>query len=330
MKKKGLKYKWLAICGLLIAFGLSACGAGAGADLDEVKNKDCEISFQGRKIMGVYSGQEKDGKNEGQGSFSSEEGGHRFSYEGAWKDGEITGKGSLWDDQFIIHFADGDRKGTYDGELELGEASGDGVFSAVNADKVSYTYSGGFESGLFEGEGKLVYDNDSYFVQKGNFHEGEFDPDNRDLITALGTGSSLPYKIDKEQGTFVEEHAELFPAAYEDGCGDYVKKAGDDLYKDVTAYKENLIKVTDRKVGQVFKQNIWGHDMTVILTWDKDVDKVHYIFYPEAVEDLKAGDAISYYALPLANSNYEMEDGGRQDCLVMFGSFLVRPDGSGD
>ena len=311
------------VCAAAVTMALAGCGQSVGkVNVEEVKNEACDISYQGRQISGTYTGETVDGKKEGQGTFVGSDSEHRFQYDGEWKKDEIAGKGSLWDDQHVMHFLDKDRTGTYDGEVNYGEASGDGTFSAVNDDNVSYTYSGSFENGIFEGKGKLTYDAEDYFVQKGTFKDGEFDPDDKEMLIALGTGSTMPYQMTEQTGKFIDEHPELFPAASEDGCKEYLKDADDQLWEEPVLYQENLVKITGRKIGQVWNDTYWNHDVTTILTWDEDTGKTHYVIFPEKREDLKEGDAVTYCALPVAKSKYKGKTGGTHDCLVMYGSFL--------
>ena len=101
-----------------------------------------------------YVGEWKEGKEHGQGTFTSALGG---KYVGEWKDGNYHGQGTYTT-------AKGDK---YVGEYKYGKAGGKGSKTYANGDK----YVGEWKNGEMHGQGTKTYANER--VQQGTWVNGK-------------------------------------------------------------------------------------------------------------------------------------------------------------
>ena len=104
-----------------------------------------------------YVGEWKDGKEQGQGTFTSTFG---SKYVGEWNYGSYHGQGTYT-------FANGDK---YVGEYKYGKARGKGTKTYANGDK----YFGEWMDGEMHGQGTQTYANGR--VQKGTWVKGKHKP----------------------------------------------------------------------------------------------------------------------------------------------------------
>ena len=122
-----------------------------------------------------YIGEFKDGKPNGQGTFTDASG---KKYEGEFKDGVPNGHG-------IVTDTSGNK---YEGEFKDGVLNGQGTLTSENGEK----YEGEFKDGQPNGQGSLTYAN-------GNQYEGEF----KDGIPN-GQGKLIEASGDEYEGQFVD------------------------------------------------------------------------------------------------------------------------------
>ncbi len=99
---------------------------------------------------GTYTGDVKNGKKDGTGTFKWNDG---VVYEGEWKKDKIDGKGELTIPD----------KGTYEGYFENGKKEGQGKYTFANGD----IYEGNFSKDKMSGHGKYTFAN-------GDTYSGEF------------------------------------------------------------------------------------------------------------------------------------------------------------
>lgn len=104
---------------------------------------------------GSYSGEFKDSKRDGKGSFIWKDG---TKYEGQWIDDKIEGSGK-------IVFSQGD---SYEGNFENNKMSGLGTYTFKNGDK----YTGDFKDDCMSGDGTYSFSNGD--VYKGSFSDNKF------------------------------------------------------------------------------------------------------------------------------------------------------------
>ena len=132
--------------------------------------------FSDSELHGVYEGDLKNGKPEGNGREFHIMG---FAYKGEWKSGQKNGQGIERGPQGEVYkgeFKDDKRNGKgisetadgeiYEGDWLNGKKHGKGKTTYPNGDK----YEGDFQNGLPNGKGKIIWTN-------GNEYEGEMKDD---------------------------------------------------------------------------------------------------------------------------------------------------------
>ena len=132
--------------------------------------------FSDSELHGVYEGDLKNGKPEGNGREFHILG---FAYKGEWKSGQKNGQGIERGPQGEVYkgeFKDDKRNGKgisetadgeiYEGDWLNGKKHGKGKTTYPNGDK----YEGDFQNGLPNGKGKIIWTN-------GNEYEGEMKDD---------------------------------------------------------------------------------------------------------------------------------------------------------
>lgn len=129
---------------------------------------------------GNYSGEFKNGKFNGMGTFKP---GNGDVYVGQYKNNQEDGQGTYT-------FASGLK---YVGQFKKGERSGYGVASSPDGSK----YEGQFLNGLFSGQGKFTYQDGS--VYEGQFLNGLFNGQGT-LIDVDGSSYVGQWKNDKRHG----------------------------------------------------------------------------------------------------------------------------------
>ena len=78
------------LCGLMIALFVAGCGA------EKVENKEMTITIASGQRTGIYTGEIKNGKPEGNGVFKTKNSeGAAYTYTGGFKNGTFEGKGVL-------------------------------------------------------------------------------------------------------------------------------------------------------------------------------------------------------------------------------------------
>lgn len=127
---------------------------------------------------GTYTGDVKNGKKEGNGTFKWNDG---TVYEGEWKNDQINGKGKLTIPD----------KDTYEGYFENGQKEGQGKYTFANGD----IYEGNFSKDKISGQGKYTFKNgDTY---SGEFLENQFNGQGTYTMngkTYTGTWKNNEYK----------------------------------------------------------------------------------------------------------------------------------------
>lgn len=141
------------------------------------------VKINEKNRSGEYSGDLKDGKPNGNGTFTSNDSYPTLTYTGEWKNGQISGIGYLETDEYLIHFnttqGKYDRKGVFKGDVLNGIPHGKGYYSTYNDSNTRWDYEGDWEKGLFQGEGaQHWYDENDNVVtsQIGKFIDGEYAP----------------------------------------------------------------------------------------------------------------------------------------------------------
>ena len=294
-----------------------------------VTDMPIQVAWEEMELFGYYTGSVLNGLPDGEGGFDYLKGESYLSYQGAWKSGEISGEGELKSNVYVVHFQNGiDRKGIYDGSVTDGIPCGYGEFNAVNSEGVHYKYSGEWNDGLFDGQGKMFFDSDDYFDHIGTFAEGEFAPTFTDLFVSLGTEAPkfdlsekqiemLNFFNENDKGDQWEQSE--FASFLAEYTYDSVKIA--QYAKNPKEYQEKLLFLKNSKIVQINEyDDFLGYDdvaFRTILTNQADTE-VAYAYGIGETPEMYEGTNIHVWGYPLGSSSYESIGGQIINCTVIY------------
>lgn len=309
--------------------GWSFEGEFSGKELPEkgkVENYTIEVSFQEKSFNGEYSGEVNNLIPNGKGSFKNDDKENNFSYEGMWKNGEITGKGKLEYGNYLMKFSDHDRNGNYKGEVINGEANGNGTFTAVNSHDIKYVYSGEFKDGLPNGQGKMEFDDDNTIKHIGTFTNGDFTPSIVEGLNSIGTWKGHKFFVTEKEAKFIEENEKLFKTP--NSNLNAVKKMLDngftysDYKKESKNYEGKIVLLKNYRIRQVWVSDYFDTKSEQIEFTACDSEYDNYIrgFAIGNVKNVKQqiseDNIISIYVTPIAMTSYENNSGGNTLCMT--------------
>ena len=285
------------------------------------------IRIQEREIDGVYSGELNNLLPNGVGRFHSLD--NSLIYDGEWSGGAISGKGTLCDAEYTVHFPDVDRAGSFEGDVIDGVPEGTGVFTATNDAGERYFYTGDWKNGTFEGLGTCTYENANYKVEDGHFSNGMYTPDMYELARYLGSGNAdLSYQVSKPAESFLKSHADLFPSEQADSLEAYLNRELDHkmIVKSPEKYGDEVVCFDNMQVVQIWENPVYQHEsFTTMLLVDKATYKDYvYAFYPSELPDTYENDTVTLYGIPLNASSYHTAAGGTNDCLILFVAYAEK------
>lgn len=223
-----------------------------------------------------YSGEFKDGKLSGNGTYTFASGN---KYVGEFKDGKLSGQGKFTfakGDIYVGDFKDSsfNGKGTftftngnkYIGDFKDWKLNGQGTFNFANGD----VYVGDFKDGLFDGHGTRTYTNGNKYT--GDFKDGKFTGQGN-FNFANGSTYVGEYKDDKfnGHGTLNFANGDRYIGQFKDdsfnGQGTRIYNNGDKYvgeYKDGKYNGQGTFTYTTGKVyvGE-FKENFFSGQGTL-------------------------------------------------------------------
>ncbi len=121
--------------------------------------------------------------------------------------------------QITIPLASGERSGTYTGEVKNDKPDGNGKFESKNTQGAVWTYEGGFKDGTFDGQGKMVFPNQSYegTFEKGNFVQGSFIYEDTLIYEGGFTPNTNPFLYSGKGKLYTTKGTLLYEGNFEDG-----------------------------------------------------------------------------------------------------------------
>lgn len=290
---------------------------GEMTDTLQVTDMPLRIEYDGTQYDGLYTGSVNQSLPNGNGVFKYEDRDLFFDYSGNWSNGALSGNGTLYSNDATVHFMDLDRTGIYNGEVIDGVFCGQGTFSATNDEGIHYTYEGEWANGLWNGQGKQVYDSDDYFNRIGYFKNGDFTPTVIEYFTSYGTAKNDSYTISDLAQSFIEKHENLFTTNSNTDIQSYVDTSFSytQFSKNPSKYGDHLFKVTGLFIFQVFENdNYWGRDSTHFLAYDRNYNIYSGLLLNKS-DKIVENKRITLYALPLDFSTYEGVDGNKHWAL---------------
>lgn len=295
----------------------------------EVDKQEYTLEYNSKTYEGKYSGAMKNNLPQGEGKFvcGNEGDNNYFIYDGTWDSGEMKGNGTLTTNNYTVHFPKTnnndavDRTGAYNGVVIDGVANGEGSFSAKNDEGISFTYTGQWKDGLYNGQGKVVYDSKDKFKLDGNFENGEFKPSPAELIKMIGTLPSIcAYTVSDEVFKHISENENVFVNHDTSGIEDLMKPdfSLEQFKKEHKVENPYYIKLNDLMVVNVTQgsgDEMYGYDFTEMLCQDSSI-RPYRLYYLGHSDKLVEDNYFNAVVLPLDYSTYETVDGGKEWALV--------------
>ncbi|MEN6635430.1 MAG: hypothetical protein ABFC56_06245 [Clostridiaceae bacterium] len=275
-----------------------------------IKDYHFVLQYDDRVLEGIYNGYLLNEKPEGQGEFNFEDKEDYFVYRGNWKAGEISGDGELECNFYVVHFSYADRIGEYKGETTKGIAKGNGSFTAINGDGLKYTYIGAWENGLFEGKGRCEFDDETSWIQDGNFSKGDYKPSVADLFVTMGSAKDSKFKISTTEYEFIEAHESYFTGKVQEIGDEFIDNSFkyEEFSKNPNAFELSIIRQNGLYVIQVFEYEGYGHDFVQILANDSKY-RVYYIYLIGKASNIVEGSRIQFVGLPVDYFTYKSVSG---------------------
>lgn len=302
------------------------------ADKGAVTNFPVSLTLTNTVYSGDYSGDVKDGKPDGTGDFSFDDGESQVSYSGGWSNGEPAGEGELTDNDYNLkRYADGDSiyTGSYEGATTDGLPT-NGTFSCSDdGEGDPYTYTGEWANGTFNGVGTLTatidgLDND----YTGNYEDGYWNPTTAQVMKSFGTYPKMSYNVSDANMKFIDANPDIFPYVPEQNKVDWNSFIDSGItyrqyIKNPSNYNSKLMKTPVLYVVQVTEYNLGtknSEPYTEIIGQNLnniEDEEVYYCFYPGDLTTLYRGSKVRFVGLPLDNSTYEDTSNGQTNCIVM-------------
>lgn len=298
-------------------------------NLGSVTSMPYLLHSTGGDYSGLYTGDVWNGEPDGHGNFRYSDGDSFLTYDGTWEAGKMHGEGQLNSNVHVVHFTDGlDRKGFYEGDVVDGIPCGNGKFSATNSEGVHYQYDGEWKSGLYNGQGRLIFDSDAYYDRIGTFTDADFTPTFIELFVSLGTREPkfdlsekqiemLNFFNDNDKGDQWEEGE--FASFLSEHTYDSLKNA--QYVKNPSNYQEKLIFWKNSRIVQINEyDNLLGYDATsfrMILT-NQDGTEVVYAYGIGETPEMFEGTNIHVWGYPLGASSYESDSKQTISCVVAY------------
>lgn len=300
-----------------------------------VENAEVTVTFQHNEYKGTYTGDVNsrdlpDG--EGKFSYAADAEGKYLNYEGEFSKGEFSDSGTLDTNNYTIVFTvlndegeeeEVERTGTYQGAVDDGEASGEGVYKAVNGNGNAYTYTGEFKRGTFNGQGQRVFDDASlnYAPETGNFANGDFSPTYAEGYAYLGYDTDPEHASEEYEVNEATKNA--LDAAEAAEKPSYVENNTDSSVT-YDAFKENPDACYGKIVSWTFtiqnsggfaSDNYFVNHGFMDLPGKNDSGQwiTAFVFTgadeaESKLEDVPPGSNITVYGIPIANTSFESVD----------------------
>ncbi len=274
---------------------------------------------------GSYTGSVAGGKMDGQGVFTCE-GGRTLRYEGGFKKGEPSGSGTLSDSGFICLNGSEKNRGCFEGATVDGQPSGQGSFTGRNRENIDYSYTGSWAEGLFDGEGRLIYESELYYDRIGHFSAGKFAPEGIELLECLGTAGPR-FTLTEKTRSYILKFPEFLKRET------LLKKTDEFEYKgEYNAYLTyvNYMSDPERFEGAfmyVFNDKIL--ERRTITAFGEDYPVGYYVatntlyndpivcYFLGSFSTFESANVFNCYAIPLGKTTYTNANGDAVDAIAL-------------
>lgn len=295
----------------------------------KVENKEYTLEYNSKTYEGKYTGTMDNNKPSGEGKFvfGNEGDSNYFIYGGNWENGEMKGEGTLVTNNYTVHFPKSDdkdavdRTGQYNGAVVDGIANGEGTFASTNDEGVDYTYKGQWKDGLYNGNGKVVYDSEKMVDLDGNFENGEFKPTPGEFIKMIGTNkATCYYEVSDKVLDYISNNEDVILRHEIDSSSDLIKAdfslerfKKDSVVNDPYFIELNNLMVVN--VSQSSGSKSFGYDFTELLCQDSSIEPYRLYYFGHS-DKLVENTYFNAIVLPLGYSTYETVSGGKAWALV--------------
>lgn len=294
----------------------------------KVENMSFVLAIENEEYQGNYTGDVTDGKPYGNGIFEYDEENIQIKYEGEWEDGKLFGEGKLDNNVMCIHFEEVDRVGKFNGNTKNGIPNGEGKFEATTDDDISYTYTGNWKNGKWDGYGEHVYEENDLGLlsQKGTFTENKFTPTLGELMGYLSVFEGRYYQVTQEKMEFIDKNRELFLNRQVYDFSDLVDEelTYEKYTKKSYAYVSSFMKLDTLAVNQIFESNSNFSPngiITELYCYNiNNVEQIYYICYFDELPDVYEGTKIKMIGVPVSVGYYDNIGGGQTNCIFALGS----------
>lgn len=234
----------------------------------------------------------------------------------------ITGKD--YDDTGELYTFEAE--GQYSGQILNQVPDGQGTFVCQKEDGNSWTYSGEFKNGVFNGKGAATW-SDTKWKEVGTYTDGLFTPNTFELFDSLSDVEAAPYTISEQNQEFMESHLELFPSETEDAQQTMSSFIQEDLTypmmsKTLSGLEGKLYQCPSAIATQVTQNSQFGRAVTRVICLDPNYN-YYYLLYDGVLPDVYDGTPISFVGLPVASSGYDNVGGGTTNVIVLIGSSVT-------
>ncbi len=215
------------------------------------------------------------------------------------------------------------RDGTYSGEMIDGIPNGLGSFSSTNSAGITWTYTGGFSDGKFNGYGKTVWE-ETGEIEEGTYINGVFTPNTYELFNTLSSRLFVPYSFSDKNASFIQDNLDIFPASTAESKEKALTFINADLSypmmtKTLEGLEGQLYQCPEALATQVFQESLYGHAVTSLVAYDEN-HNYYVILYDGELPDLYDNTLISFVGLPISYSGYDNVSGGTTTVIVLIGS----------
>lgn len=303
---------FLFMLAIILIFGLSSCKR-------HVENQEYTIEYNSKTYEGKYTGEFEHNMpvDEGKFVFGNEGDANYFIYDGHWEAGKIKGKGELITNNYTISYMGTNTSGSYNGPVLDGFPHGEGTFSAEDEDKGRFVYSGEWKYGLYDGRGKMVFDDEYLPIYEGKYEKGSYLPTVAEFVRMIGTLKGLtPYTVSSKVFEFIDHNSMALVEHDLEALNEHIT---DDF--SMSAFKKSrtidepiLIRIKNLKVHQaeeVGKNEMYGYDYTGVLAQDNKISPYRLNYFGKS-DKLIEGKYFDAVVLPLGYSTYETVDGGNE------------------
>ncbi len=296
-----------------------------------VKDYDLTVSFQDQSITGKYTGQLIDDVAVSDSAvFVYKNGDDYLNYNGGFKNGQFSGKGHLETNLYTVHFTDLDRTGEYKGDVVDGIPKGNGEFTATTDDGETYTYTGNWDNGIFDGYGKKVF-KDSDSVYEGTYTNGEYMPTKLEYLGLFSKNNSedksqVLFTMTDKAKNFISNNDGIFPTTDFEKIKNRVDTSIEfkHLMKNIDSYGDKLIKYDNDTGVFVNEYSDLGFDITILQVPNVFDNVFYYVYYFGKLNDIYNGDKVVVYGLPIATTSFTNVSNTTTQAVVLLGSYVTK------